>query len=68
MMRTARGLTVERAAKLAGVSIWSWKRWESASASIPSERLADIDRALAPFGPARDEHLVDIITPYLVAA
>lgn len=34
------------AASRAGVSVWTWKRWEDGSTAIPLERLFDIAAAL----------------------
>ena len=39
--REAEGLTQERAAKLAGVELRGWQRWESGERSVP-QWLADV--------------------------
>lgn len=46
-LRIGRGISIDQAAKKMGVSRWTWERWERAQCSIPTERLADIDRVLA---------------------
>lgn len=52
------------AARRAGVSVFTWSRWENAAASIPLELFANIRKALDP----KDElQLVDNIRPLLAA-
>lgn len=45
-LRIAKGLSIDAAAKRGGMSRWTWERWERAQSSIPTERIADIDRVL----------------------
>jgi len=49
-LRTARrraGVTIAEAACRAGVSRYTWLRWESGWSSIPLERVRDLSRAVA---------------------
>jgi transcriptional regulator with XRE-family HTH domain len=40
-------ITRDEAARRAGVSVYTWQRWEQGSTAIPLERMADIAKALS---------------------
>lgn len=45
-IREGAGIDRSTAASRAGVSVYTWQRWESGVAAIPMDRVADIARAL----------------------
>lgn len=46
-IREAAGIERATAASRAGVSVYTWSRWETGRAAIPMDRVADIACALA---------------------